>query len=366
MKAYSLIASLALLAAAALNAQTTAQITLNFSGTLDAVCFPATSSNPPFNHSILTVTGSGTITPFGGASRSGSEALLTFGGAPPPADRFTFTFPNGDSFWVSSFFLAGCAPSIFADTFPIVGSTGAFQNATGSLTIAGPALALAICESPSEPPNKYGPYCPASFQVTGTGTITTPGKSFVSPSALPFSFLQGSSSPSSVSLTLTNGTVQSAPISTTTSGQTWLSVSTSSPNVAAFSSATATVTVNPSGLAPGTYTATVTLSAAGQQFIVPVTVTISSAQLAIAISQTALRFQMAAGTSAPPSQSITVLNQGTGPLSWSAKASTLAGITDANGLASTQIVLGTAPAGVQVNVQTSTLLSLPSEASPAC
>jgi uncharacterized protein (TIGR03437 family) len=158
-----------------------------------------------------------------------------------------------------------------------------------------------------------------AYSIKGvTGTISE------GPATLAFSFLQGSTA-SSQSLTLTNATSQSAAFSATTSGESWLSVSPSNPTAAAYSNTTVTVTVNPAGLAPGTYAGTVTLATSVQQFVIPVTVTVSSAQLAIAISQTALRFQVAAGASAPASQSITVLNQGAGTLKWSAKASTLVG-----------------------------------------
>jgi uncharacterized protein (TIGR03437 family) len=145
------------------------------------------------------------------------------------------------------------------------------------------------------------------------------------PSALLFSFLHGDSTSISQSLMVTNGSSQSVALSAATSGQSWLGVAPADTDVAGFSSTTISVTVNPSGLAAGTYTGTVTLAGAGQQFVVPVTVTVSSAQLGIAISQTALRFQVAAGGTAPPSQSITVLNQGTGGLNWSAQASALFG-----------------------------------------
>jgi hypothetical protein len=175
------------------------------------------------------------------------------------------------------------------------------------------------------PPSCYGP---SLLNPTGSFTLSPgpqSGTISVSPSVLRFSFLQGNSTPSSLSLTLADGTSQPAAFTATASGQSWLSVLPADPSVAAFSSSPVNVTVNPAGLSPGTYTGTVTLATSGQQFAVPVVVTVNSAQLAIAISQTGLRFQVAAGVNAPPSQSITVLNEGTGTLNWSAKASTLVG-----------------------------------------
>lgn len=60
-------------------------------------------------------------------------------------------------------------------------------------------------------------------------------------------------------------------------------------------------------------------------YSVIVTVTVNAATEALALSQTFLRFQVAADAVAPPSQSIVVLNQGIGSLNWSASASTLIG-----------------------------------------
>ncbi len=319
MKAHCLTTLFAVLMAnSALQAQITTQVTLNFSGTANGI-------NTGNSH-YATFTGAGNITPFGAATFVGYVVSPTV-----PA-FFTFYLASGGSFQIDnpetvfgsgSFGCCGFI-GIVSNRNEITGGTGAFQNASGSLKIGPPSGNVEVICTPSSdnPP----PMCPAGFQFTGSGSITTAGTVFVSPAALPFSFLAGNSAPSSQSLTITNGTSQSAAFSATTSGESWLSVSLpDSGTVAAFSSATATVTVNPSGLTPGTYSATVTLAASGQQFVVPVTVTVSSAQLGIAISQTALRFQVAAGAGAPPSQSITVLNQGTGPLNWSAKASALFG-----------------------------------------
>jgi uncharacterized protein (TIGR03437 family) len=187
----------------------------------------------------------------------------------------------------------------------------------------------------------------------GSAAAPPPSQLSVSPAALQFSFLEGNTTPSSLALTLANGTPQSVMFSATTSGQPWLSVSPASA-AAAFSNATVTVTVNPASLSPGTYTATINLATPGQEFVVPVIVTVNSAQLAIAISQTALRFQAATGAGEPPSQSITVLNQGTGALNWSAIPSALVGswlsVTPSNGAAGDAARVSVDPANLAPGV----------------
>jgi uncharacterized protein (TIGR03437 family) len=180
--------------------------------------------------------------------------------------------------------------------------------------------------------------------------VITAGPIAASPSSLLFSFVQSNSTLNFQSLTVTNGTAQAVAVSSTTSGQSWLSVSPANLDVPAFSSSAVTVSVNPSGLAPGTYAGAVTLAGASQQFVVSVYVTVSSAQLAIAISQTALRFKAALGGGSPASQSITVLNQGSGPLNWSAEASTLVGswlsVTPGSGAAGDAATVSVNPSGL--------------------
>jgi uncharacterized protein (TIGR03437 family) len=224
----------------------------------------------------------------------------------------TFTVTNGSSFQATAS-SASLVPGGCAIPFTIAGGTGAFTNATGSFT------ANYACSSNVQ--------ATGSFLATGTGSITTPnagGVFSVSPSALAFTFLQGAQS-STQQITLNNGTALAVPYTATAGAESWLSVSPASGSVAALQISSAGVTVNPAGLAPGTYVGTVAISAVGQQFPVSITVTVNASAQALALSQTSLRFQVAVGAGAPPSQSIVVLNQGTGALNWSASVSTLFG-----------------------------------------
>lgn len=284
-----------ILAAGVASAQTTTQITLNFN--VDYV----------LGLTVNTYTGSGTIAPFGSATFQAEETFT-----PGPLVSATVAVGNGDSFQASGSSItrgpAGCVLSM-----TIAGGTGAFAGATGSFTVN---------YSCSDNGASSG-----TFQFTGTGSITQPAASgtfSVSPSALSFSFLQGGQA-SSQQITLNNGTVQSVSFTATASAESWLSVSTTNGAAPALQIAFATVTVNPAGLAPGTYVGTVTISAMGQQFPVSIAVTVNAAAQALALSQTSLRFQVAVGAGAPPSQSIVVLNQAPGSLNWSASATSLTG-----------------------------------------
>ena len=333
-----------LAANSALRAQITTQVTLNFSATISAV---SEGSNV-----IGQIAGAGSVAPFGDATLVGSAIFgpsENVNGDSILIEPYTFTFSDGSTFQISQLIFLGMFAGVQEHAIgTVLGGTGIFANATGSVTIAS---ALVECEADGGPPTVRGPpYCPEGVQFTASGSITTPGIVSASPSALPFSFIQGSSTAASLPITLTNGTSQPISFTTATSGESWLSVSPSNPRASAFSSGTVSVTANPAGLSAATYTASVTLSASGQQFTVPVTLTVSSAQLAIAISQSALRFQTAAGGGVPPSQSITVLNQGTGPLNWSAKASALSGkwlsVAPTSGTAGQAAIVSIDPTGL--------------------
>ena len=309
-------------------AQTTTQVNLNM--TVDYVS----------GETEETYTGSGTLTPFGSATLQG---VATFQGSTAQAS-FTVTVANGDSFQASvNSSSVTIGPTVCSFPLNIAGGTGAFANATGSVTVAydcSPSLDTLS----------------GSVQITGSGSITTappPGGGMfsVSPSALTFSFLEGGRS-SSQRITLTNRTTQAAAFTASAGTESWLSASPANGNVPSLEIASVSVTVDPSGLAPGTYTSTVTVSGpTGQPLEVSINVTVNAAPLALALSQTSLRFQVAAGAGAPPSQSIVVLNQGTSTLTWSASASSLVGnwlsVTPARGTSGDSATVAIDPTNLQ-------------------
>jgi uncharacterized protein (TIGR03437 family) len=314
-----LLLAVLFLAGCQAHAQTTTQITFNFN--VDYVLGMVEN----------TYTGSGTLAPFGSTT---FQAVETFS---PAQISVTFTVANGSTFQATatspSYGSGGCVIP-----FTIAGGTGEFANATGSLTVSY-ACSTTVQES-------------GSFPISGTGSITTTnagGTFSVSPSALAFSFVQGNPS-SSQPITLNNGTTQAVSFTASASGENWLSVSPASGSVPALQISLESVTVNPAGLAAGTYVGTVTISAIGKQFPVGITVTVSAAPEALVLSQTSLRFQVAVGAGAPPSQSIQVLNQGTGTLNWSASASTLVGswlsVTPSSGTSGNSATIAINPANL--------------------
>jgi uncharacterized protein (TIGR03437 family) len=151
----------------------------------------------------------------------------------------------------------------------------------------------------------------------------------IDPGGLTFPFNQGSTTPVSQSIVVSNrgAQAQSLTVNATTSiPASWLSVS-GGGSVGPFSSAGIPVTVNPSGLPAGTYVGNIAISAtpSNQSANVTVVVTVNSGQKQIQLSQTGLRFQTVSGGGAPQSQTISVLNGGAGSLAFSASASTVSG-----------------------------------------
>jgi trimeric autotransporter adhesin len=165
---------------------------------------------------------------------------------------------------------------------------------------------------------------PEFLTVGGTSVPTT-----VDPGGLTFAFNQGSTSPVSKTITLTNRGGQAKTFSATASANSSakLSVSPGSGSLNPFATSSVLVTVDPTGLPAGTVVGKVSfaVSPSGETFDVSVLITLTSSQQSIVVSQTGLRFQTVVGGGAPPSQAISVLNGGAGSLSFAASASTVSG-----------------------------------------
>jgi uncharacterized protein (TIGR03437 family) len=114
---------------------------------------------------------------------------------------------------------------------------------------------------------------------------------------------------------------------TTLTGGGWLSASPSSGTISPFSSASVMAVVDASNLVPGTYSGAITITTApsGQRIGIGVVVTVGGGQQQIQLSSSGFRFQTVSGGAAPPPQSITVLNSGSGALNFTVTTSTVSG-----------------------------------------
>ncbi|MBK5293288.1 MAG: hypothetical protein JJE04_16645 [Acidobacteriia bacterium] len=111
----------------------------------------------------------------------------------------------------------------------------------------------------------------------------------------------------------------------TASGGSWLKVSPLTGEATPRSPIVLSVTANSTGLIPGSYTGAVAISADAESKSVPVTLTVSSRDQAIFLSQAGLSFTAVAGGGVVPPQSFAVLNPGTGVMPWQASVSTHTG-----------------------------------------
>jgi uncharacterized protein (TIGR03437 family) len=208
---------------------------------------------------------------------------------------------------------------------------------------------------PGSPPIDITVPFPGGIQVLpSSGPVAS-----ISPSGLSFTFAQGATATSSQSVTISNkgAAPQTFTASASTnSGGSWLSVSSTTGTAAPFATGSVLAIVDPSKLNPGTYRGAISVAVApsGQSATVPVIVTVSGTARQIQLSSTGLRFQTVAGVGAPPSQSISVLNGGSGSLPFSVAATTLSGA---------QGWLSVSPSSGTVNAASSSTVSVNVDAS---
>ena len=108
----------------------------------------------------------------------------------------------------------------------------------------------------------------------------------------------------------------------------WLSVTPPSDAATPSSPVVLNVPADPSSLPPGTYTGHVTIAGTTpgtRSVTIPVAMTITTNPLILLLSQTGLTFIAVQHGGAIPAQTFGVLNVGSGVLSWTVQASTLAG-----------------------------------------
>ena len=185
---------------------------------------------------------------------------------------------------------------------------------------------------------------------TGSPVVAIPG-------GLIFALTQ--SSPTAVqAISVINRGAQPSGFSVSTGAASpWLTVDPSSGTVNAFTSAATMVKADTTGLPSGTYTGVVSVTAAltGERFDTRVIATNASSVPFVLLSQTGLRFQSVLGGGSPLTQSITVVDPGPSPISYSVTASTLSGGKWLSASPPTGSVTFSSPSSIQVGVDPSGL-----------
>jgi uncharacterized protein (TIGR03437 family) len=163
----------------------------------------------------------------------------------------------------------------------------------------------------------------ASTAITVTGAPAGPQFS-VQPGLISFQFTAGAAAASQVLSVINTGNTASpfSASATTRTGGTWLTASAGG-TAPAFKSGSLQVTADPTGLLAGTYAGNVAVTVGSSTFNIPVVITVTSAQQVLSLSQTGLTFHAVAGGGGSPPQTFSVLNGGTGTLSWTTQTSTL-------------------------------------------
>lgn len=308
-------------------------ITLNSGGTLSASVTPATYTGTDLT-GLMNVTG-------GTGPLAGTTGSFQFDfNAPPGAD------PNGFNFKLTGSGNINVSQQSSTVTLPdaVVGVPYSASITSGLTSVPSDAQFVASGNLPpglTLAPNGvlngtatqtgtfsfsagYSPFNSVSVSVTVDPNSAPPIA--VSPLILNFSATQGSTSVLTQSILVSNigGSQQSIAASANTStGSDWLQISPSSQTVGPVANVSVSVTIDPSKLASGTYLGSIVISAspANQAFTVSVLLTVGSGQAELQLSSSGLYYEAVAGGTSPPSQKITVVNNGGTSLDYSVAAS---------------------------------------------
>jgi hypothetical protein len=255
---------------------------------------------------------------------SASPTALRFSGTTgttnPPAQTITF-WKSGDR--TRNWTVNASAPWI--SVTPSSGTIATEQdqitvsvNATG--LSAGSYTSTVVIATESFKGRLVKTIVPVSLSLTQSSTATPTIR--LSPAALSFSGIAGSTNPAAQLLSLTNSSGGTLSWSLSDNAA-WLTLSTASGMTTTETDSIA-ASVNLTGLAAGTYTAAITVSASGatnSPQIIPVSLTVTAASTAtpvIGLSVSSLAFSGTAGGVNPAAQSFTISNTGAGTLTWTA------------------------------------------------
>ncbi|HEV3201474.1 MAG TPA: hypothetical protein VGZ73_26425 [Bryobacteraceae bacterium] len=166
-----------------------------------------------------------------------------------------------------------------------------------------------------------------TIAVTFAVAAVAPAALGVDAQTLSFAATQGGSALAQ-ELHITNsgsGSLDFTASAATSTGGSWLSVSTAAGTVTPSAPASISVIATPGSLTPGTYSGSVTVTGAGKSIAIPATLSVSAPAATILLSQSALSFTAVAQGGVPLPQNFGILNTGQGSMSWTATSSTLSG-----------------------------------------
>ena len=296
------------------------------------------------------LTGSGTVSPYGNVSATGSIALNNA----TASLSLTFALGTGDSFVAADPSGTvtqdiGVAATVIG-TATISGGTGKFAGVSGSFTYTfqgGGSQATvktwSLMGSGSFTTNATLSPCPLQLSTSSLNLTALPGVQTAQAGVV---LEAAQTTPCSIAAVTFSA-------SATSNDQNWLSVTPASGT--ATPPAALTVTANSAGLLPGIYPGAIVVTEGTTTLHLGVVLTVSAAQNLLTISQSGLQFQVAAGSVALPTQSVSVSESGTGALAFSASTKTLSGgswltVTPASGTANP-----TTSSTVNVGVDSSSL-----------
>jgi uncharacterized protein (TIGR03437 family) len=145
---------------------------------------------------------------------------------------------------------------------------------------------------------------------------------------------------------------------TAQSGSAWLSLQSTAGSAVAGTPQTIPFTATPGSLTPGVYNGTITVTAGSQSASSAIIFTVGQAAPPLVLSQTGLAFTAVAQGANPPAQTVSVVNNGSGALTWSVTTSTLSGGSNwlsATPNSGTTQPLPAAPPSITVSVNTQNL-----------
>ena len=161
----------------------------------------------------------------------------------------------------------------------------------------------------------------------------------VAPSLVSFAAIYQQAAPSAKTINITDSQGCTTPVKwSVVSSASWLSVS----NISGSTPMNPQVSVNIAGLAAGTYNSSLVFTTSAGTQTLPVSLTIGQpAAPAMSVSASTLNYSAIAGSSSPPSQSVTLSNSGGSTLSWQASAITAVGgnwltVSPASGVVASQ------------------------------